>query len=52
MQTAVADAATLKASMQGRPGQVWDGRLQGIEAIAERQQRVLAEGDDNGFFLR
>jgi hypothetical protein len=47
-----ADAMTLEASMQGRPGQVRDGRLQGIEAIVERQQRVLAEGDDNGLFLR
>ena len=37
--------------MQGRPGQVWDGRLQGIEAVIEREQRVLAVGDDDGLFL-
>lgn len=28
-----------------------DGGLQGIEAIVERQQRVLAKGDDDGLVL-
>ena len=37
--------------MQGRPGQVRNGRLQGIEAVVERQQRMLAEGDDDSLFL-
>src|SRR4029077_16424218 len=46
-----ADAVTLEASMQGRPGQVRNGRLQGIEAVVERQQRMLAEGDDDSLFL-
>src|SRR6185312_10388558 len=38
--------------MQGRPSQVRNGRLQGIEAVVERQHRVLAEGDDDALFLR
>src|SRR6478672_8994172 len=37
--------------MQGRPGQFRNGRLQGIEAVVERQQRMLAEGDDDSLFL-
>ena len=37
--------------MQGRPGQVRNGRLEGIEAVVERQQRMLAEGDDDSLFL-
>ena len=28
-----------------------NGCLQGIEAVIQRQQRVLAEGDDDGLFL-
>jgi hypothetical protein len=28
---------------------VWDGRLQGIETIAERQQRMAPEGNDDRF---
>src|SRR4029077_20988567 len=46
-----ADAVTLEASMQGRPGQVRNGRLQGIEAVVERQPRMLSEGDDDSLFL-
>src|SRR5437588_8379824 len=38
-----ADAVTLEASMQRRPGQVRDCRLQSIQAVVQRQQRVLAE---------
>src|SRR4029453_6332777 len=45
------DTVTLEASMQGRPGEVWDGRLQGIETIVQRQQRMLAEGNDDRLFL-
>ena len=37
--------------MQGRPGQVRNGRLQVIEAVVERQQGMLAEGDDDSLFL-
>ena len=29
-----------------------DRRLQGIEAVVQRQQRMLAEGDDDRFLLR
>src|SRR5665213_226059 len=28
-----------------------DGRLQGVEAVIERQQRVAPEGDDRGFLF-
>src|SRR5664279_4475385 len=28
-----------------------DGRLKGVEAVIERQEGVLAEGDDGGFLL-
>jgi hypothetical protein len=31
---------------------VWDGGLQGIQAVIERQQRMLAEGDDNSLISR
>ena len=30
---------------------MWDGRLQGAEAVVERQQGVPPEGDDDGFLL-
>ena len=46
-----ADAVALEAAMQGRAGQMRDRRLQGIEAIVERQQRMLAEGDDDRLLL-
>ena len=46
-----ADAVALQATVQGRPRQVRDRRLQGIEAVIERQQCVLAEGDDHRLFL-
>src|SRR5262245_25010001 len=45
------DAMPFEAPMEGRSGQAWDGRLQGIEAAVQRKQRVLAEGDDDGLFL-
>ena len=31
---------------------MWNGRLQGVEAIVERQQCVSAEGNDGRFLLR
>ncbi len=43
----LADAVTLQAAMHGRPRQVRDCRLQGVEAIVERQQRMPPEGDDD-----
>src|SRR5690606_27186078 len=33
------------------PRQVWDRRLKRIETIIERQQSVLAEGNDDRLFL-
>jgi hypothetical protein len=45
------DAVTLQAAVQPRPRQVRDRRLQGIEAIVQRQERMLAEGDDDGLVL-
>jgi hypothetical protein len=38
-----ADPMPLQTAMQGRTGQVRDGRLQRIEAIVERQQRMPPE---------
>ena len=37
--------------MQRGPGQMRDRRLERIEAIIERQQRMPAECDDEGFLL-
>lgn len=36
-----ADPVPLQAAMQGRAGQMRDRRLQGIETVIQRQQRVL-----------
>ena len=36
--------------MQGGARQVRDGGLQGVETIVQRQQSVLAEGDDDRLF--
>jgi len=41
----------LQAAVQGRARQVRDRRLKRVEAIIERQQCVLAEGDDDRFLL-
>jgi hypothetical protein len=45
------DSMTLKATMKGRARQMRNGRLQSVEAIVERQQRMPSEGDDHGLFL-
>ena len=42
---------TLKTAMQGRPREVRDGRLKRVEAVIERQERVPAEGNRDGFVL-
>ena len=47
-----ADRVAFKAPMQGGPGQMRDRRLQGVEAVVQRQQCMLAEGDDDRFLLR
>jgi hypothetical protein len=41
----------LQAAVQRRARQVRDRRLKGIRAVTERQQRLLAERDDDGFIL-
>jgi len=46
-----ADAMALVAMMKLRARKMRDGSLQGIKAIVERQQRVLAEGHCNGLLL-
>ena len=38
---------TLQAAMQRRARQMRDGRLQGVQAVVQRQQRVPPEGDDD-----
>lgn len=37
--------------MEGGACEVRDRRLQGIEAVVQRQERVSAEGDDDRFLL-
>jgi hypothetical protein len=41
----------LKETVQRRSREVWNGRLQSIEAVIQRQEGVLAEGDAKGFLL-
>jgi hypothetical protein len=38
---------TLQAAMQGRARQVRDGRLQGVQAVVERQHNMPSEGDND-----
>jgi len=45
------DPMAFKTSMEGRPGQARNSRLQSIEAVIQRQQRVLTEGNDDRLFL-
>ena len=44
------DAMPLQTAMQRRPRQVGDRRLNGIETVVKRQQRVAAERDDRSLF--
>lgn len=44
-----ADAVPLEAAVQSRAGKERDRSLQGIEAMLQRQQRVLAQGDRRSF---
>jgi hypothetical protein len=46
-----ADLVALKQSMQRRSHQMRYGRLEGIKAIIERQQRMLAERNSESFLL-
>ena len=45
------DGEPLQAPAQRRPRKMRDGRLQGIKAIVERQQRKAAKGDDHRLVL-
>ncbi len=46
------DAVPFEAAVQRRPSQLGDGRLQGIETVVKRQQRMPAKGNDNSFLLK
>ena len=46
-----ADAMPAQASMQRGARQMRDRRLQGVEAVVERQERVTAEGHDDRLLL-
>src|SRR4028119_1114263 len=41
----------LQAAVQAGTGQVWDGGLQGVEAVIQRQEGVAAEGHDDCLLL-
>jgi hypothetical protein len=42
---------TLQAPVKRRARQVWDRRLELVEAIVERRQGMPSEGDPHGLFL-
>ena len=44
-------AVALKATMQGRTRQMWDARLERVQAVVQGQQRMLAESDNHRFLL-
>jgi hypothetical protein len=46
-----ADAMAFQTTMKRRPGQVRDRGLQGVEAVVQRQERVLAKRDEDGLLL-
>src|SRR5215218_8244986 len=41
----------LETAVQGRACQVWDGWLERVEAVVERQKRVAPECNHHGLFL-
>lgn len=43
------DPVSLQAAMKCRASQVWDGRLQGIEAVVQRQEPVAPKRDGHCF---
>jgi hypothetical protein len=45
------DAMPLEASMQARARKMWDRRLQGMETVVQREQRVPTKSDNEGFVL-
>ncbi len=46
------DAMTLQAAMRRGPRQARDGWLSCVEAIIQRKQCVLVQGDDDRFLMR
>src|ERR1700679_811079 len=46
-----ADAMALKTTMKRRANELRDRSLQGMQAVIERQEGVLAKGDDDGFLF-
>jgi len=46
-----ANAVALKAAVESRASELRKSRLESIETIVKGQERVFAEGDDDGFFL-
>ncbi len=46
-----ADAVALQTSVEAGASQIWDGRLQSVKAVVEREQRPLMEGDDDDLLL-
>jgi len=46
-----ADTMPFQTTMKGITGQLRDRGFERIETVVERQQRVLAKGDDDGFLL-
>jgi hypothetical protein len=45
------DPVALQTPVKGRARQMRDGRLQGVQAVVERQQGMPSESDDDGLFL-
>jgi hypothetical protein len=45
------DAVALEAAVERRARQVWDGGLERVEAVIERQEGVAPEGDNHRFLL-
>ena len=45
------DPMTLDAPVQRRPRQVWDGRLKGVKAVFQRQQRVAPKRNHCRLFV-
>jgi hypothetical protein len=45
------DPMALQTPMKGRARQMRDGRLQGVKAVVERQQRMPSESNDDSLFL-
>ncbi len=45
------DAVTLKAPVKGRAGELTDRSLESVQAVVQRQQRVLTKRHDDGLLF-